>query len=179
MNDFWLAVFRLAINAVVGIGAIMTARKLLQLDRRLVIRGVALFMLGASAYNILAAVIFAYTSWSGSFMVFGVQAGWFYAGANAFEAIPLFVLVLIFQGIIKTDNIDDNVIRLNIALDAVRGIRGSAVWDAMPADVKERVEIAEDAIGNLTAKMQGIRDMYERREELWAKFDQAKKEQGQ
>lgn len=174
-----LAVFRLTINMIVAVGAILTARKLLSLDRRLVIRGVAFFMLGSSAYNILAALIFIYTSWSGAFSVFGVQAGWFYAGANALEAIPLFVLVLIFQGVIKTDNLDDNVIRLNIALDAVRGIRNSNVFDAMPGDVKDRLDIAEDAIGNLTAKMQGIRDMYERREELWEQFEEAKRRGGE
>ena len=166
MTDIWLAAFRLLVNLTVGVGAILTARKLLLVDRRMLIQGVAMMLLGAAAYNIVSAFIFMATTLTGARVLFGIQVGWFYATANAFEAIPLVVLLLILNGIIKSDNIDENIVRLTLALNYIREIRQSAVWAALPEEDRKNVELAEDQVGNLTAKMQGWHQLYKERDAL-------------
>jgi len=146
-----LAVVRLAVNIWVAFRCAYRAWQLRN-DSRILGRGTKWYLLGMGGANLFGAIIFLFTTLTGTMYFWGISQGWWLAAANGLEIIPFIVLDAILGRKPETKDPDTDEVELFIVLDYLRKVIAAPVFVSFPKEVKDFMLNAEDELGNLVTK---------------------------
>lgn len=129
-------------------------------------KALAMELIANAGYRLVTGLLFLWTTATGSFYVLNIEAGRIYAIVDMILIIPLFILFVILVKIFRRGSYENHLEGLVLATDYVRTIQKHKAFEQMPDDIKEGFESLEDVFGNLKSNMQGVKELYERYEEL-------------
>jgi len=139
---------------------------ILRRDRSQISVSFGVELLGHAGYRLMSGIVFAWTTLTGSFMIAGISAWWYYTITDIVTIVPLIVLFRRLQIIFKRGSYETHMLGLASALSSVRAMRSHGVHEFLPDDFQALSSDIEDKVGNLLAGMEGVKHFYERKNEV-------------